>query len=1148
MSRREAFVVDPGTEDAQRRAADPRASAWVSANAGAGKTKVLTDRVVRLLLDGAAPARILCLTFTKAAAANMSIRIFRTLGRWVTLGDAALSAELVALTGRAASPTDLDAARRLFARAVETPGGLKIETLHALCERLLHMFPFEANVPARFAVLDENLAAEMFAHETDQVLAAAVGGDAALGRALDLVTPEATGEALRKAIRQAMAAREVLGAGGGLRPQFSRLGAALGLRADETADTVTASILEGGIDDGPGFAARLRTGKATDEKLADGLLAADAATDATERLDLYRAVFFTAKDEPKADKSLGTKAVPEDVREALTAERDRLVPLFDALRGARALARTEALFTLAAEIHRRIEAQKAKLGALDFDDLIHKTLDLLSRVDAAWVLYKLDRGVDHVLVDEAQDTNPQQWRILDRLTAEFATGAGAREQLRTRFAVGDPKQSIYSFQGAEPREFATMHGKWRGEAKAAKLKFEDVALGLSFRSTLGVLRAVDATFGVAEHYEGLGFEDKAVGTVHTTARAGAPGTVELWPVAEPVEEVEPDAWAAPVDAPEANAPAIVTARRIARAVRTWVTAGDTSGRVWRPGEVLVLVRKRGPAFEEVIRALKGAGVPVAGQDRLDVGAHIAVADLVSIGRAGLLPADDLTLACALKTPLVGLTDDDLVRIAADRDRSETLEDALGRHAAAGDAAAIRGRDALAGWIAAAGAQGPFGFYAALLGPGGGRAALVARLGGEAGDAIDVFLLGAAQAEAGADAPSLAGFLARYCAGGRGEAGHTVKRDMESGRDEVRVMTVHGAKGLEAPVVVMIDGCEAPGGNDPPLLAMPGDVPPVWSTAKPYDSEAIGAARETLHVRAREEHNRLLYVAMTRAADRLVVAPFRGQTPVGPTAWCEMIRTGMVQAFGEGEAVETAYGPVTLWRDGTGPETGTAPAEPAPEPAALPAWLREPVAPEAAPAPPISPSGVMRAADGERRIPPRQADTEARRRGKLIHALLEHLPRLEPAAREPAATAFVAARAPAFPRPARANVVRAALDLIETPDLAPLFARDARAEVSLSGRVVVEGVERPVFGRIDRLAVADGIVRLADFKTGRPPDEGAPPPRPETAQIALYARLLARIYPDHAIRPMLVWTSGPVIRTLSEDEIAEALAGLGLAAA
>ncbi|WP_375453860.1 double-strand break repair helicase AddA [uncultured Methylobacterium sp.] len=1141
----EAFVVDPQTQADQRRAADPRASAWVSANAGAGKTKVLTDRVVRLLLDGAAPGRILCLTFTKAAAANMSIRVFRTLGRWVTLDDAALSGELARLTGTPASRRDLDAARRLFARSVETPGGLKIETLHALCERLLHMFPFEANVPARFAVLDENQSRDMFALETDNVLADAAGGDAALSAALALVAPEATGDALRKAIRQAMAARPVLADRAGLAPQFRRLGAALGLGPGESRETLVRAILEDGPGDRQALAARLRTGKATDETLADGLLAADAA-EADEALDHYRGVFFTAKDEPKSDRSLGTKAVPEDVRAALITERDRLAPLFDGLRGARALARTEALFTLAAEIHRRVEAQKARLGALDFDDLIHKTLDLLSRVGAAWVLYKLDRGVDHVLIDEAQDTNPQQWQILDRITAEFAAGAGAREGLRTRFAVGDPKQSIYSFQGAEPREFAAMHRRWRGEAAAAGLAFEDVELKLSFRSTHGVLRAVDATFGVPEHYEGLSFDDAAVGTVHTPARAGAPGAVELWPIAEPAEEAEPDAWTAPVDAPEANAPAIVTARRIARAVRAWVTTGDSSGRVWRPGEVLVLVRKRGPAFEEVIRALKGAGVPVAGQDRLDVAAHIAVADLVAIGRAGLLPADDLTLACALKTPLVGLTDDDLVRIASRRDRAETLEDALVRHAAAGDAAAIRGSDALRGWIGLAGAHGPFGFYAALLGPGEGRARLVARLGGEAGDAIDVFLQGAAQAEAGADAPSLGGFLARYAGGGRGEGAHTVKRDMESGRDEVRVMTVHGAKGLEAPVVVVIDGCEPLGGNDPPLLAMAErGLPPVWSSAKPYDCAVIGQARETLHARGREEHNRLLYVAMTRAADRLVVAPYRGHTQAAPSAWCEMIRTGMLRAFGAGEAVETAYGPATLWRDGSGPETGAAAPAPDPELGALPAWLRAAVPAEAEAAPPLSPSGAMRAADGPRQIPPRQADADARRRGKLIHALLEHLPQRDPETRAQAAAAFVRARAPAFPAAKRRAIVQGALHLIETPELAPLFARDARAEVSLSGRVTVAGIERPVFGRVDRLAVAGDMVWLADFKTGRPPADGAPLPRADAAQVALYARLLARIYPHHRIRPMLVWTSGPVIRTFTEADTAEALEGLGL---
>ncbi|MGU3536660.1 double-strand break repair helicase AddA [Methylobacterium sp. A54F] len=1140
-----AFVVDAITQAAQRQAADPRASAWVSANAGAGKTKVLTDRVLRLLLDGAAPGRILCLTFTKAAAANMSIRVFRRLGQWVTLDDAALSAELAELTGERPARSRLEAARRLFARAVETPGGLKIETLHALCERLLHMFPFEANVPARFVVLDENQSREALAIETDNVLADAVAGDPVLAEALALVTPEAAGDALRQAIRAAISARSVIG-GRALKAQFDDLARALGLAAEEGADAIATRILDGGLADWPGLAAQLRTGKATDEGLADDLAAAEAARGTPDALEHYRAVFFTAKDEPKSDRSLGTKAVPEAVRAALLAERDRLVPLFDTLRGARAHARTLALFTLAAEIHRRIEAQKARLGALDFDDLIHKTLDLLSRVGASWVLYKLDRGVDHVLIDEAQDTNPHQWEILRRITSEFAAGEGARPGLRTRFAVGDPKQSIYSFQGADPREFAATQRQWTAEARGAGLAFADVRLNLSFRSTNGVLRAVDATFGIAEHHRGLSFGD-AVGTAHSTARIGAPGTVELWCIEEPAEEAEPDAWTAPVDAPETSAPAIVTARRIARAVKAWTTTGDERGHLRRPGEILILVRKRGAAFEEVIRALKGLGVPVAGQDRLDVAAHIAVNDLVAAARAGLLPADDLTLATALKTPLVGLTDDDLVRIAARRDLSETLEDALHRHAAAGDGAAIRGLAALRDWIALAAAEGPFGFYATLLGPRGGRARLVSRLGGEAGDAIDVFLATAAQAEQGADAPSLGAFLARYVAG-RGEGGHTVKRDLESGRDEVRVMTVHGAKGLEAPVVVVIDGCEPLGRNDPPLLPMHREgaapLPPVWSSARAHDCAAIAEARAELQARAREEHNRLLYVAMTRAADRLVIAPYRGRDPATPASWCEMIRAGLEAAIGPGETVEVAHGSVTLWRDGDAPAPAEAAGAGVPAAHPEPAWLAAAVPPEVEAAPPLSPSGALRAADGGRLLPPRQADAEARRRGVLVHALIEHLPRIAPATRASAAAAFVRARAPGLPEAQRRAIAQAALRLLDEPELAPLFGPQARAEVTLSGRVSVAGVERPVVGRVDRLAVVDGTVWLADFKTGRPPAAEAPLPRAEAGQVALYAALLARIYPEHRIRPMLVWTSGPVVRTLDEAACAAALAGIG----
>ncbi|KQP11241.1 double-strand break repair protein AddA [Methylobacterium sp. Leaf99] len=1140
-----AFVVDELTQASQRRAADPHASAWVSANAGAGKTKVLTDRVVRLLLDGAPPACILCLTFTKAAAANMSIRVFRVLGRWVTLDAPTLTQELTALTGAPPSRETLRAARRLFARAVETPGGLKIETLHALCERLLHMFPFEANVPARFEVLDDDHADAAFAAAVDAVYAEAISAraDRDLAAAWAIVSAEATGDILRRTIRTALRARGVFAQRGGLERSFAALASALDLKAGETVAAVEARILAGGLGDLTDFAARLRTGKSTDEGLADKLLEAEA-TEGPGRVEAYRAVFFTKDGSPKADRSLGTKAVPEEARQALADERDRIAPLDDSLRGVLALERTRALFTLAAEIHRRVEAEKARLGALDFDDLIHKTLDLLARVDSAWVLYKLDRGIDHVLVDEAQDTNPLQWEILRRITAEFAAGAGAREVARTRFAVGDPKQSIYSFQGAEPREFETTRREWIKAAAAADLPFEDVHLTLSFRSTRGVLGAVDATFKVPEHYEGLSFEDTGIGTVHTTARATAPGALELWPVAEPQAEADPDAWAAPVDAPEASAPAVVTARRVAQAAATWITTGDETGRVWRPGDILILVRKRSVAFEEVIRAMKGLGVPVAGQDRLDIAAHIAVNDLVAVGRAGLLPADDLTLAGALKTPLVGLDDDDLVRIAARREESETLEDALARHAAAGDPAAIRGRDALRLWIRLAACEGPFAFYAAILGAHGGRRALVSRLGGEAGDAIDVFLATAAQAEQAGEASSLGGFLARYATvPGRGEAGHTVKRDLESGRDEVRVMTVHGAKGLEAPLVVIIDGSEPLGRNDPPLFTLAGGLPPVWSSAKTYDSEPIGAARAGLQARAREEHHRLLYVAMTRAADRLVVAPYRGHETGGETAWCEMIRRGVEEDIGPGTAMERPYGPVTLWHEGG---AAAAPASAAAAPAqadAVPPWLETPAPDETEPAPPVSPSGALGAADSQRTPGRRQGDAQARRRGVLIHSLIEHLPRLDPALRRKAATRFVRARAPTLEDAARKAIVAATMRLLDEPDLAPLFARDARAEVTLSGRVVVEGTERPVFGRVDRLAVGPETVVVADFKTGRPPAEDAPLSDADAGQIALYAALLAQIFPGRRIVPMLVWTSGPTLRRLTEDERARALKGL-----
>jgi ATP-dependent helicase/nuclease subunit A len=1137
------FVIPEKTILDQRRAADPRASAWVSANAGAGKTKVLVDRVLRLLLAGSPPGRILCLTFTKAGAAEMALRVFDRLGQWVTLDEPELEREIARLEGVRPRPEQIRLARRLFARSVETPGGLKIETIHAFCERILHLVPFEANVPARFSVLDENQVADLTAEATESVLADAAAGVPHLRRALDIVGVEATGDALAWATGAAVKAVADSQRGGGPAALIRALSNELGLGPGETSAAVERAMLDGGFSPARcrELAGILAGGKGNDQERAAALRAAAGAVAPDSRLKHYLCAFFNKKQEPYAAKTIVTK-VMDGLRDEFLAEQSRLVPLLDRRRAAQAVERTAALFTLAGEIHARVERTKAARGALDFQDLIVKTLAVLSRGGSEWILYKLDRGIDHVLVDEAQDTNPDQWDILRRITEDFTAGAGARgQQIRTLFAVGDPKQSIFGFQGAAPREFEVNRRHWESKVGRATLDFHDVRLELSFRSGEAILSAVDATFAIETHFRGLSYEANLRGTAHTSARPRAPGLVELWPTETAAEEDEPEAWTQPLDTQgQESSPPVAVAARIARAVKLWTTQGDERGRRWRASDVLILVRKRGPAFEAVIRALRQAEVPVAGADRIEIGEHIAVLDLVAAGRAALLPDDDLTLAVALKSPLVGLDDDDLVRIAARRPEGEIVAAALARHAAAGDAAAERGAAALAQWRALARRHGPFGFYATLLGPMDGRARLVARLGSEAGDAIDAFLSVAHGAER-TETPSLITFLARF-----ESASHPIKRDLDAKRDEVRVMTVHGAKGLEAPIVIVIDGCEVSGQHpmrDPPLIPIElpgGGTTLVWSCAKADDCARVAAAREAMHAKDLEEHNRLLYVAMTRARDRLVIAPYTGRKEAPEAAWCEMVRRGLTARVGGIALTQAPYGPTALWTN------GEAAAEPAVfsslrglEAIEAPEWLTAPVESEGTARAQIRPSGAL----GQDAAPADQAAQAARLAGTLTHTLLQRLPGLPPGERGAAARAFVAAGAPSLDPATRDRVVAEVMGLLEAPALQPLFGPGSRAEVGVSGPVRVGSRSVPVSGQIDRVAVLPTEVLIADYKTGHSPRPGGAAPEAYVRQLALYAALVREIYPDRPVRALLIWTRDGRIETFSTAALEACLARL-----
>jgi ATP-dependent helicase/nuclease subunit A len=1147
----------------QTEASDPRVSAFVAANAGAGKTHVLALRVIRLLLAGTDPMKILCITFTKAAAANMAARVFDTLSRWIALDDDALDHAMREIGETAIGAAQRARARRLFASALDTPGGLKVATIHAFCTRLLHQFPFEANVAARFTVLDERAADELLDRATMGVLlAAAKSPGTPLAQALATAIASAADTTLRDVVRELMLRRDDVTAwvarAGSVAKAIDELSRALGLDPRDDLAGVEAEIVEGPqlpSSQWSAVASQCDAGLKTDGDRADQLRAALAAS-GSARVDAYLAVFFNTELEARTrviTKGLGKKR--PDLAERLEREKGRVAALLDKRNAVICRDRTAALVTIGAAVIERYRAEKEARGTLDYGDLIVKTLALLKAVNPGWVHYKLDRGIDHVLIDEAQDTSDAQWEIITRLVAEFTAGAGAREVARTVFAVGDEKQSIFSFQGAVPRKFDEMRRHFAGAYAAIGAEWRYVRFGHSFRSGPNIMGAVNAVFEPQAIAASLTTDAVSVAT-HEALPDAAPGLVEIWPVLRPPEKRAIEGWDAPFDALTQASPQVRLARRIAATIAEGIARREPLGgerRPMRAGDVLVLVRQRGALFEAIIRALKDRHIPVAGADRLVLTEHIAVVDLMALADALLLPHDDLALAIALKSPLFSLTEEQLFALAHGRDG--TLRAALAARTSemTSEAPALAAAQALLDRCAAqARAVSPFGFYAWLLGAAGGRAKFLRRLGFEAADALDEFLELALDYER-REAPSLQGFMAWLRA-----APTEIKRDMEISRDEVRVMTVHGAKGLEAPLVILADTTAPPAGPRPPrLLALPAPraapgTPDriVWAGRKITDVAAVAAARQTAISETEQEYRRLLYVAMTRAADRLIVAGCEGERGRPAGCWYDLVFAGLRDREG---FTTVGEGDDQVWRYRKVADTAPPMAKPVTQgefdlQAPLPAWLRRDASAASAAAATIAPSDSDEAAPAERRGA--GGGGEARRlaiaRGILIHRLMQSLPDIAPVRRAEAARRYLARAGGDFAGAEQDAFVATTLALIDDARLAALFAPGSRAEVPIVGRLARPGrAPLLVSGQIDRLAVTADAVLIADYKSNRP----APRTLAEAAQtypgylrqLALYRAVIAKLYPGRLVRAILVWTDVPDLMEVSPDLMDAALA-------
>ncbi|MBT7634098.1 MAG: double-strand break repair helicase AddA [Rhodospirillaceae bacterium] len=1122
--------------DQQRLAADPGASVWVTASAGTGKTHVLTDRVLRLLLRDCPPERILCLTFTKAAAAEMANRLHQRLGAWAVADDATLSQALMDLTGQSFEAQDMNLARRLFARVLDTPGGLKVQTIHSFCEALLRRFPLEARLAPHFQVMDERQADEILQGALEGILEQDALTPAPLVAELTALVDQETFKGLMANLSSDRGRlQRLLDQPGGLDGLLASMRQSLGLGEDEGELAILNAAADPNNFDGPGLLRlaqqMLQGGKL---EMRHGQAIADwhgAPETRVARFDTYLAGFFTKDGQgtpyakPLTKKSMET--IPDGL-DILGEECLRLEDVRQRRNAVRVAAATELLLRLGARLIAAYQREKDRLALLDYDDLVLKAGYLLSVGSSTeWVLYKLDGGLDHILIDEAQDTNPEQWQVVRTLADEFFTGDGAYEDgddslmgtPRTLFAVGDVKQSIYSFQRADPAAFQAMRNHFAARVGAAKRRWHPVELALSFRSTPAVLEAVNAIFADPEASDGLIFADNEA-VRHIPNRATDAGLVEIWPTEQPETVEEQPAWAPPTEQRYQDSPVARLARRIAKQVEEWLQQKEmlvAQGRPIGPGDILILVQRRANFVEAMVRALKRRGIPVAGVDRMVLTEQLAVMDLIALGRFLLLPEDDLNLAVVLKGPLIGWDDDKLFALA--HGRRGSLWDALREHGANGEDPAYT---ALSELLAKVDFAPPFELFAELLGAGGGRRRILARLGPDANDPINEFLDLALSYERD-HAPSLQGFLHWL------ERGETqIKRDLDQGQDQVRVMTVHGAKGLEAPIVFLADTVRAP--DKTPALLWPrsqndqhdqhdqrGGATPLWAPIRAMEEEVMRQARAQAEQDRDREYRRLFYVALTRAAERLYICGFEGKSGRKDHCWYEMAwRT--LDSMPEIERPAELNGGLRL----ANPQTSEVRPGPIPAPPTLhglPSWAGQPAPMEPVPPRPLAPSRP----DGPEPsvASPLGEDGQARfQRGNHIHRLLQTLPDLAENQREEAAARYLALPAHVLDQAQQAEILAETMAVLRHPDFAAIFSPDARAEVPLTA--LLSG--RVVSGQVDRLLVTDSEILLIDYKTNRPPPKSvADVDITYLRQLAGYHAILQEIYPEKSIYCALLWT-------------------------
>lgn len=1109
---------------AQFQASDPAYSVWVAASAGTGKTTVLTSRVLRLLLSGTNPGKILCLTYTNAGAAEMECRIKAKLCRWVTLSDSELNTELEKLTGNAPDDKTITRARKLFLETLDTPDGIKIQTIHSFCQSLMRRFPLEANVVPHFKIMDGKTEKELLKEAQVRLLSDKEKYTPEIASAVknifwriregtfsevikDIINDRSK---LQKATKQA-------GSLEGLKSAiFNLLGAEEGVDEDEV---LRRAVAEGSFDRGALLSAgRELIGTSPDFiKIGNAILKWLEQDEAGRKAGFedYKLAFLTQSNELRKKLAPAKSKTPP---EPLLNEQERVYKVVGDIKKARVATLSSSILDIAHTLLDGYGHLKDGKACLDYTDLIMKAENLLASSDSApWVLYKLDGGIDHLLVDEAQDTSPEQWAIIDALCAEFFAGSGARDVERTIFVVGDEKQSIFSFQGAAPQIFNQMQEKFKRRVDSAGKKWKPVSLDESFRSSPVILQLVDEV-RKGEGLWAMGQGKKENDSPSPFSPCPSPhiafhkemyGRIELWPLIEPEKKEAAAGWVMPLEYLEKHDVKKILAEKIADEIKGWLDSGrilESEGRPVQAGDIMILLRRRKDIADNIISSLKKRKIPVAGHDRLVITQHLAVMDLIALGNFLLLPEDNLSLACALKSPLLGFSDDDLFKIAYGREH-KSLWQSLKEQAQTSPKFSAAA-DYLSGLLGKVDFFTPFALYCHVLEALSGRKQLISRLGEEINDPVDEFLSLALSYEQ-SHPPSLQGFLS-WLASGESE----IKRDMEQGGSgTVRVITVHGSKGLEAPIVIIPDTTSVPDSKNTRILWHESNLM-LWPGNSENAEEICKSIKQRKIAEEKAEYNRLLYVALTRAKSELYICGWAGRKKISEDCWYESVKAAMGKiATQDADDILRISGGIPKKQEVTQQETN-------PIDIVLPDYFLAPPQAEPTPTNPLTPSKIEeRKASDAGSLSSRQRILE----GKIIHSLLEFLPDITASQRLETGRAFLMQKFTSLPELCDVDLLlNNLISILNMDGLKDVFGQNSRAEVPVVG--IVGNVV--VSGRIDRLCVLSDKVIILDYKTGRTPPKSVQEISPEyIKQMAAYCDIMRQIYPDKNIEAYLIWTEG-----------------------